>query len=628
MHDGSQPTKESSDPHRSDVRAARPLAHAHTFVCDQPLRLELGDIIDEVAVAYETYGRLNEARDNAILICHALSGDSHVARHDPRDDPGWWDIVVGPGKTIDTNRYFVICANALGGCRGSTGPDSRNPATGRRYGSDFPTITAGDIVETQHRLIEHLGIPKLAAVVGGSMGGHQALTWAITHPDQVGGVVALATSARLTTQAIAFDVVGRNAIQRDPNFEDGQYLDKGVAPAVGLALARMLGHITYLSPESMRRKFGANRLQPRELATEFEKKFSVGSYLAHQGHKFVERFDANSYIRLSLAMDLFDLGGTREELSASLAHSSCRWLIISFSSDWLFPPSQSQEIVDSLIALKKPVSYCNVRSVCGHDAFLLADDLPAYGELMQAFLENVQNGANANAEDDAEEEERYVHSPASIFGLLQQPRIDHSHILHLIPPTASVLDLGCGRGSLLGKLRAAGSRNVMGLEINQEDVASCLRRGVDIVQADLNAGLAPFSAAQFDYVVLSHTLQAVRDVERLIKEMLRVGRRSIVSFPNFGYHKLRRMLNDQGKSPVSSGLLRHAWYNTPNIRFFTIADFEEFCRERGIVVHERIALDTEVGQVVSENANFLADMAIFVISRWNKEPGARIQQPE
>ena len=593
------------------VRSSRPLKFVQYLRLDTPLELELGGRIEEVTVAYETYGKLNDERDNAIFICHALSGDSHVARHDPGDDPGWWDIMVGPGKAIDTDRYFVICPNALGGCRGTTGPNSLNPKTGKRYGADFPTITTRDIVEIQRRLVDHLGVKRLLAVIGGSMGGQQVLTWAVRYPDRVDGVVALATSARLTSQALAFDIVGRNAIQRDANFRNGQYLDQDTMPAAGLAIARMLGHITYLSPESMREKFGANRLQTREFATEFEKRFSVGSYLAYQGDKFVERFDANSYVKLSLAMDLFDLGKTPEELSKNLARSECRWLIVSFTSDWLFPPEQAQELTQALIGLRKPVSYCNIVSKCGHDAFLLPDELPVYGGLAHAFLENLRNGAPKDIEDD----DPYVHSPASIFGSLRRPRIDYDQIVKLIQPSASVLDLGCGRGSLLVKLRRIGARNLMGLELNEADVLDCLQRGLDVVQADLNSGLAPFSDSQFDYVVLSHTLQAVRDVEFLIADMLRVGRRSIVSFPNFAYHKLRKVLGEQGKSPVSSGLLRHEWYNTPNIRFFTIADFEEFCRKRNIRIHERIALDTEEGRVVTEDANLLADMAIFVISR-------------
>jgi homoserine O-acetyltransferase/O-succinyltransferase len=592
------------------VRSARPLKHLQHISVPGSFKLELGEELRDITIAYETYGRLNAARDNAILICHALSGDSHIARHEPEDDPGWWDIVVGPRKAIDTDRYFVVCTNALGGCRGTTGPNSRNPVTGKRYGADFPTILTEDIVETQRMLMDHLGIDRLLAVIGGSMGGQQALTWAIRYPDRVGGTIALATSARLTTQALAFDVVGRNAICRDPGFKRGQYLDEDTTPAAGLAIARMLGHITYLSPEAMRRKFGDDRLKPRELATEFEKKFSVGSYLAYQGDKFVERFDANSYVKLSMAMDMFDLGATSEELSANLSRSKCRWLIISFTSDWLFPPVQSQELADALIALNKPVSYSNIVSSCGHDAFLLPDELHLYGGLINAFLDNVHNGKPEITEDD----DLYVHSPASIFGALRRPRIDYDQIARLIEPSSSVLDLGCGRGSLLVKLRSE-NRQLMGLEIHQEEVLYCLRRGLDVVQADLNNGLSPFSDKQFDYIVLSHTLQAVRDVELLINDMLRVGKRSIVSFPNFAYSKLRKMLYEEGKSPVSSGLLRHRWYNTPNIRFFSIADFEEFCLDHQITIHQRIAIDTEDHSVITEDANLHADMAIFVISR-------------
>ena len=593
------------------VRSSRPLKYAQTFHFSDPLKLELGGQLPEVTVTYETYGRLNASKDNAILICHALSGDSHVARHDPEDDPGWWDIAVGPGKAIDTDRYFVICPNALGGCRGTTGPNDLNPATGKRYGADFPTVTATDMVETQRQLVDHLGVPRLLAAIGGSMGGHQVLTWAIRYPERLAGAVTLASSSRLTTQALAFDIVGRNAIQRDANYKSGQYIDKGTAPASGLALARMLGHITYLSPQSMREKFEADRLQPREFATQFEKKFSIGSYLAYQGDKFVERFDANSYITLSLAMDLFDIGKTTNELAANLSRSLSRWLVVSFSSDWLFPPEQSQQIAHTLIALDKPVSYCNIASKCGHDAFLLPDDLRVYGELVRAFLNNVHGGDPKNIEED----DCYIHAPTSIFGPMRSPRLDYEMIVNLIQPQATVLDLGCGRGSLLVKLREHGNRRLAGIELNEDDVLACLQRGLDVVQADLNAGLDPYADAQFDYVVLSHTLQAVRDVERLIGDMLRVGRKSIVSFPNFAYHKLRKMLTEQGKSPVSEGQLRHAWYNTPNIRFFTIADFEEFCRERQIRIHKHIALDTEEGKVVTENANMLADMAIFVISR-------------
>ena len=595
---------ESSD----TVRHARPLRHAQSVTFDQPLDLEEGGRLPGITVAYESYGQLNAAGDNCILICHAISGDSHVARHDNQDDPGWWDIVVGPGKAIDTNSLFVICPNLLGGCRGSTGPGSPNPVTAKPYGCDFPTVTVGDMVEVQRRLLDHLGVQQLRAVVGGSLGGHQALTWATRFPDRVRGVVALATSPRLTSQALAFDVVGRNAILRDPHFYGGQYYDKPQGPDVGLALARMIGHITYLSPEAMQEKFEADRLNPRDLAIEFEKKFSVGSYLGYQGAKFVERFDANSYVTLSLAMDLFDLGGTREKLAAAFRPSRCRWLVVSFSSDWLFPPDQSRNIVHALTANNAAVSYCNVQSPCGHDAFLLPDELDVYGGMIRAFLENLDGPDRGSSPAGPDE----PHGPTSIF---HQHRIDYDRMVELVPARASVLDLGCGSGALLARLRQEDHRRLVGVELDEHKILTCIARGLDVIQLDLNKGLATFANGQFDCVILSQTLQAVFDVEGLLTEMLRIGRTCIVSIPNFAYHPLRTMLAEQGRAPKSGGVLRYEWYNTPNIRFFTIADFEDFCAQKQIKVHRRIALDTEAAKEVFDDPNRNADLAIFVISR-------------
>ena len=589
------------------ARNAAPLRHAQYLRLEQPLALELDGRLEEVTVAYETYGRLNAAGDNAVLVCHAISGDSHVARHDEQDDLGWWDIMVGPGKAIDTNRFFVVCPNLLGGCRGTTGPASINPATGKPYGRDFPTVTVGDMVEVQRRLLEKLGLKQLLAVVGGSLGGHQAVTWATRFPGWVRGVVALATSPRLASQALAFDVVGRNAILRDPCFHGGQYYDKPHGPGVGLAIARMIGHITYLSPEAMSEKFEADRLQPRDVAAKFEKRFSVGSYLGYQGAKFVERFDANSYLVLSLAMDLFDLGNTPEKLTAAFSKARSRWLVVSFSSDWLFPPEQSRDIVNALLANNAQVSYCNVQSACGHDAFLLENELAVYGEMTRAFLNNLAAAAGSSA---AIEDE--VHGPTSIF---QQHRLDYDRIIELIPPGSSVLDLGCGSGTLLARLMRTDHRRLVGVELDEQNVLTAIRRGLDVLQADLNRGLGAFAVGEFDYVVLSQTLQAVQDVEGVITEMLRIGKSCIVSIPNFGYHRLRRMLAETGRAPKSAGVLHYEWYNTPNVRFFTIADFEDFCRDKKIEVHRRIALDTEAGAEVFDHPNLNADLAIFVIGR-------------
>lgn len=597
---------ESSD----TARHAKPLRHLKSVTLEGPLELELGGRrLEEVTVAYETYGELNAARDNAVLVCHAISGDSHVAQHNSEDDPGWWDIMVGPQKPVDTRRFFVICPNLLGGCRGTTGPSCVNPATGKPYGRDFPPITVADMVEVQRRLLDHLGLPKLLAVIGGSLGGHQALIWATRHPERVRGVIALATSPRLTSQALAFDIVGRNAILRDPHFHGGQYYEKSQGPSVGLALARMIAHITYLSPEAMTQKFEADRLQPRDIAIEFEKTFSVGSYLGYQGTKFVERFDANSYVVLSLAMDLFNLGRSPAELAATFRKAGSRWLVVSFSSDWLFPPEQSRNIVNALLANHAPVSYCNVTSACGHDAFLLEDDFPSYGEMARAFLNNL---AGQEAVTIAEKEDEKMHGPTSIF---HQHRLDYDRIVELVPSRASVLDLGCGSGGLLAQLKQANHRRLVGVELDERKILTSISRGLDVIQGDLNKGLGAFATGEFDCVVLSQTLQAVFDVEGLLTEMLRVGRTCIVSIPNFAYHRLRLMLAEEGRAPKAGGVLHYEWYNTPNIRFFTIADFEEFCRGKNIQVERRIALDTEAGSEVFDDPNLKADLAIFVLSR-------------
>lgn len=616
-----------------EQRSAGPLAHAESYDLPGPLELERGGVLPQVTVAYETWGKLNAAGDNAVLVCHALSGDSHVARHDGEDSPGWWDLVVGPGKAIDTSRYFVICPNMLGSCRGTTGPNSANPETGRPYGADFPLVTVGDMVAVQRQLLDHLGIDKLLAVVGGSLGGMQALTWATRLPDRVRGCAAIATTPRLSSQALAFDVVARNAILRDPDFHDGQYYDRDTGPDVGLAIARMLGHITYLSRESMAEKFDPSRFEPRNIPTEFEKEFSVGSYLAYQGHKFVERFDANSYVTLSMAMDQFDLGGDRAALAETLGASRCRWLVISFTSDWLFPPFQSRAMVDAMITTGRPVSYCNVTSLGGHDAFLLEDELAIYGKLIESFLANVHDDAveaghgeresGASESGGARDPSRSglmppivasdsQHAPTSIF---HGARIDYNHILELVPESASVLDLGCGSGELLMLLKARGNRPAMGVELDQGQIVTCVERGLDVVQVDLNAGL-PFKDQQFEVVVLSQALQSIADTERVIREMVRVGGRAIVSFPNFAHQKLRTMLFEDGRSPKSGGQYHYEWYNTPNRRFPSIADFQDFCRDKALTVEREVYLDTESDRelTVVDDPNRHADLAIFVIS--------------
>jgi len=353
-----------------------------------PLELESGRTIYPVTVRYETYGTLDREKSNAVLILHAFSGDAHVAGYKTEQDryPGWWDSMVGPGKPFDTNKYFVICSNVLGGCQGTTGPSSLNPLTGKPYGLSFPLITIGDMVKVQRYLIDHLGIQRLLTVVGGSMGGMQALEWAIAYPERVRSAIVIAATPRLTAQGIAFNAVGRNAITSDPNWNGGDYYGKAI-PSRGLAIARMIGHITYLSEQSMHEKFG-RRLQNREqYAFDFNDQFAVESYLEYQGDKFVERFDANSYIYISRAMDYFNLDEKYGSLEAAFRKTKAKFLIVSFTSDWLYPPRQSKEMVFALMKEGKDVSYAELDCPYGHDSFLIETE--RQGKLFSSFLENL-----------------------------------------------------------------------------------------------------------------------------------------------------------------------------------------------------------------------------------------------
>lgn len=350
------------------------------------LQLESGKKLSSVTLAYETYGSLNYDRSNAILVCHALSGDAHAAGWHPGDrKPGWWDTMIGPGKALDTDRYFVICSNVLGGCKGSTGPSSTNPATGKPYGIDFPVITIGDMIKAQKALIDHLGIGKLFAAIGGSMGGVQVLQWAVSYPDSLSKAIAIATTSHSSPQQIAFNEVGRIAIISDPKWNEGNYYSQS-PPVHGLALARMIGHITYLSDDSMQYKFG-RRLQDKnkydfDLAFDFE----VESYLHHQGQSFTKRFDANTYLYITKALDYFDLT-KNGSLRDGLRDVQAKFLVIGVSSDWLYPPYQSREIVAALTASNKEAIYREIESNYGHDAFLLETGQLSY--LITNFLSHV-----------------------------------------------------------------------------------------------------------------------------------------------------------------------------------------------------------------------------------------------
>lgn len=358
-----------------------------TFAEDEPMPLDSGATLGPITLAYETYGRLNEDRSNAILILHALSGDAHAAGLSPEGHLGWWDDCVGPGKAFDTSKYFVICSNVLGGCQGSTGPSSINPGTGKPYGLQFPVITIGDIVRAQGCLVDHLGIGKLLAVVGGSMGGMQALQWTVSFPGRVRAALPLATTARHSPMLIAFSEVGRQAICADPNWNKGDYYE-GAHPNTGLALARMIGHITYLSEESMHQKFG-RRLDGREqFGFDFETDFAVEGYLHSKGSRFTERFDANTYLYVTKAMDYFDLANGNGSLSKAFKRcGQIMYLVVSFTSDWLYPTYHSKEMVSALTGIGADVTYCNLQSTWGHDAFLL--EVETMTQLITDFLGRV-----------------------------------------------------------------------------------------------------------------------------------------------------------------------------------------------------------------------------------------------
>ena len=360
------------------------LVKTEYFTLNDRLMLESGKSLSPVTLAYETYGQLDQKKENAILITHALSGDAHAAGyHEGDDEPGWWESMIGPGKAFDTDKYFVICSNILGGCKGSTGPSSINPETGKPYGLDFPVITIADMVNAQRHLIDHLGIDRLLCVAGGSMGGMQVLQWAASYPERVRSAIPIATALKHSSQQIAFDEVVRQAIMADPDWRSGDYYDFG-QPERGLAVSRMIGHITFMSEQSMEEKF-SRKLRNGKYSYDFAADFEVENYLRYRGDKFVKRFDANSYLYITKAMDYFDL--TQLALDKKI---QTRFLVISFKSDWLYPSYQSQDIVRHLKRRWVDTTYCELPSTYGHDAFLM--DVDAQQELVTHFLDKTYNG--------------------------------------------------------------------------------------------------------------------------------------------------------------------------------------------------------------------------------------------
>jgi len=355
----------------------------------EALTLQCGKTLPEYDIAYETYGELNADASNAILICHALSGDQHAAGyHDMQDKkPGWWDSAIGPGKPIDTSRFFVVCINNLGGCKGSSGPNTINPQTGRYWGPDFPIVTVKDWVQCQYRFMLSLNISHWCAIIGGSLGGMQVLQWAIDYPDLIKHAIVIAAAPKLSAQNIAFNEVARQSIMSDPDFCDGHYLEKKTVPRRGLMLARMLGHITYLSDDAMREKFG-RELREGKLNFGFDVDFQVESYLRYQGSSFVDRFDANTYLLMTKTLDYFDPAGDYgDDLALALKQAQARFFVISFTSDWRFAPERSREIVKALLQAEKQVSYIEIESKQGHDAFLIP--IPHYLTVLRSHLRNI-----------------------------------------------------------------------------------------------------------------------------------------------------------------------------------------------------------------------------------------------
>jgi homoserine O-acetyltransferase len=599
-----------------------------TFADEEPFVFESGATLGPITLAYQTYGKLDAARSNAVLICHALSGGAHAAGYRSSQDtkPGWWDSAIGPGKAFDTNRFFVICSNIIGSCYGSTGPGSVNPATGRPFGLTFPVITIGDMVRAQERLLDHLGIERLLCAVGGSLGGMQALEWAAHHPDRIRAAIPLATTARSNAMQIALSEVGRQAIYADPHWQGGDYYENHRRPDAGLAVARMIAHITYLSEESMHRKFG-RRLQDQErFGYQFQTEFQVESYLKHQGAAFTQRFDANSYLYITKAIDYFDLSAASNSLAVALAGAKdVKFLIVSFTSDWLYPSHQSKEMVRALTTIGADVSYLDIESSAGHDAFLVEVD--TMNRLLSSFMDRLaseeapppspplrQGGGGMT---DRHQPSAISHQPSAIShqpsAISHQPsllRPDLRIIAGFIPHGAKVLDLGCGDGALLEYLMREQGARARGIELSEAGVLACVRRGLSVRQGNLQEGLADYPDGSFDFVVLSQTLPFLDDPAMILAEMLRVGRKAIVSFPNWGYWRCRLELLITGRIPLAPDLPQ-PWHEKPRWQAFTVTDFAQFCARAGIRIGQQAYLAHGRRVEIRKFTNLFSMTAVF-----------------
>ena len=526
-----------------------------------------------------------------MLVCHALTGDQHVANvHPVTGKGGWWETMVGPGRPIDTERYFVICPNVIGACMGSSGPASTNPQTGKPWGLDFPVITVRDMVRAQAMLLDHLGIGSLFSVAGGSLGGMQVLQWAASYPERVFSALPIATSTRHSAQNIAFHEVGRQAVMADPEWRKGRYFAERNDPRKGLAVARMGAHITYLSDAALHRKFG-RRFQDRDNPTfSFDADFQVESYLRHQGISFVERFDANSYLYLTRAMDYFDLAADYDGVLANAyKETPTRFCVVSFTSDWLFPTSESRAIVHALNAGGARVSFAEIVTDKGHDAFLL--DEPELFAIVRGFLEGAAKARGLPRE--AMMMLSRLKRDLTMAEAARTPggaRVDLLVVADMVEHGAKVLDVGCGDGELLPLL--ADTRNVdgRGIELSREGVNEGVAKGLAVIQGDADTDLSDYPNDAFDYVILSQTLQATRQPRVVLENMLRIGRHAIVSFPNFGHWRIRLQILLDGQMPRTDNL-PYAWWDSPNIHFCTIKDFRELCMVVGAKMERAVALN-------------------------------------
>jgi homoserine O-acetyltransferase len=506
--------------------------------------------------------------------------------------------MIGPGKAIDTNRYFVIASNMLGGCRGTTGPCSIDPDTGRPYGSAFPRITVEDMVAVQRLLVEKLGIDVLEAVIGGSMGGMQALQWTVSFPGKVRKCICIAAAACLSAQALGFEIIGRKVIVNDPGFRGGDYYGAGEAPERGLAYARMIGHLTYLSALSMHQKFGRNQRSGHD-ENRFETGFEVESYLSYQGDSFVKRFDANSYLHITWAMDHFDLFARYGSLQNAFAPAGAEFLLVALSSDWLFFPEQTRELGSVLLGLKKVVSVVELDSPYGHDAFLL--EVAHLSRVIQGFLEKPAFAANGSAHPGATADgmpgavraaiprggaaAEGMSPPAAEKAKPRSAAGDLEAIGGLIEAGSHILDIGCGDGALIDSLYRSHGVTGIGIDFDLDHVVECLRKNVPVLQSDADKGLSLIGGRLFDYAVLNRTLQEVKRPQLVLGEMLRVARKGIVAFPNFAHIGNRLSLLRRGVMPVSEALPHH-WHDTPNIHLFSLDDFRILCRREGIRIEE------------------------------------------